>query len=103
MTPTQAINTARKEMADDLVEIRETTETRYTWQNVSSPSQDDPWGVYRYGPNDPRPYYVIRLTGRKVNGIHVSTDTVELFNRPDYARATIWDRILGPSDPPSSG
>lgn len=123
MNPSQAINLARKEMGDALIggkeNVRvaapnatpyritrgsvEASETRYVWQNVTSPGQDDPWGVHMYGPDDQRPYYVIRMTGSVAltgNLIPVLRDTVELFNRPDYARATIWDRILGSSDPP---
>lgn len=114
MTPSRAIDQARQEMAALLKEGKEDSFRRYVWQLPETcicaptpvpgefPVQGDPWSVLGYGPPDQRPYYVITLTGKKVKGIPVYTDKVELFNRPDYARATVWDRLSEPpSEPPS--
>ncbi len=106
MTPSRAIDQARQEMAALLKEGKDEALRRYVWQLPEEvprglPEQDDPWSVLGYGPPDRRPYYVVTLTGRKTRGTPVFTDKVELFNRPDYARATIWDKIAGPSEPPS--
>lgn len=108
MNPTQAIEQARKEMLELLKQGTSDNFRRYVWQppelqqrRGQLPEQGDPWQVHGYGPGDVRPYYVVTVTGRVVDGVVKAQDTVEIFNRPDYARATIWDRIAA-SEPPSS-
>lgn len=111
MNPTQAIEQARKEIMALLKEGIPENFRRYVWQapkrqpvafGAEMPSQEDPWQVHGYGPGDARPYYVVTISGKRVNGVvKMELHQVELFNRPDYARATIWDRISA-SDPPPS-
>jgi hypothetical protein len=98
MNPSQAIEKARQELASALPEGRTTTRRKFVWQTLEEPH----WTVRLSPPPDNRPYYRVEITGGKTNGNPEFTSKVESFNRPDHVRATIWDRLLGPSDPPSS-
>ncbi len=94
-TPTQAIERARAELVQALPDDRSATIINYVWQ------KSEEWGCFLHLPPGKLPYYRIEVTGQRVNGIPQFTSKVESFNRPDEVRATIWDRLLGPSDPPS--
>lgn len=106
MNPTQAIELARQDMMALLIEGFVDSYRRYVWQpprrSAELPEQDDPWGIFGFGPSDNRPYYVVKVTGKRVNGVVEMVSEVEIFNRPDYARATIWDRLSASDTPPSS-
>lgn len=102
-TPTQAIEAARRSLIDDLGDVSRSLVV-CVWQNTGVerrfPVRSDPWVVASFGPPpDNRPYYVVRVEGHRSGDIPVWTSKVELYNKPDYLRLTIWDRLNGPSDP----
>lgn len=106
MSPTQAIELARQELIA-LLDQNQRSFRRYVWQPGEAPDQGHPWAVFEYGPelSDQRPYYVVQVTGLLVqaNGSWTPEwqSKIDLFNKPDYLRPTVWDRLTGRTDPPS--